>query len=101
MATVATPLHATRSLRGRLKRLAGLFVGQSVGSESAQFVVDKRQELRRGGWISLLDGRQDAGDVAHEVKHNRRGQDRLAMRCAREVTSCGARSSSTAASDRL
>jgi hypothetical protein len=71
--------------RRRLKRVAGLFVGQFLGSEKAKFIVDKRQELLGGGRIALLDGRQDAGDVAHEDKHSRRKKDRLALSRAREA----------------
>src|SRR5262249_41315679 len=57
---------------GGLEGLARLLLGQPLGREPAQFVVDQRQELRGGGRIALLDGRQDTGDVAHAVKHNRR-----------------------------
>src|SRR5262249_28510735 len=65
--------------RGRLQGLAGLFVGQLVGRELAQLVVDQRQELRGGLRVALLDGGQDAGDVAHSVRRHAGtlGDDRI------------------------
>ena len=48
-----------------LERLAGLLLGQLLGRQLAQLVVDQRQELLGGVRVALLDGRQDAGDVVH------------------------------------
>src|SRR5262249_48185683 len=73
--------------RGRLQGLAGLFVGQFLGRELAQLVVDQRQELLRGRGVALLDGAQDTRDVAHEHKGNRRGGGRPASE--RESTGGG------------
>jgi hypothetical protein len=39
-----------------LERLPGLFVGQLLGSQAAQLVVDQRQELLGGVRVALLDG---------------------------------------------
>src|SRR5205823_11377587 len=63
--------------RSRLKRLAGLFVGQFLRSEEAQLIVNKRQELLCGGRIALLDGGENSGDLTHEVQHSRRRKKRL------------------------
>src|SRR5262245_58294008 len=52
----------------RLQRLPRSFLGKLRRRELAQLVVDERQELLRGRGIALLDGGQDTGDVAHEVK---------------------------------
>ena len=49
-----------------LQRLARLLLGQPLGRELAQLVVDQRQELLRGVRVALLDGGQDAGDVTHD-----------------------------------
>src|SRR5262249_17234241 len=57
--------------RGRLQGLAGLFLGQLLGRESAQLVVDQRQELLRGRGVALLDGGQDARDLGH--RRHRKG----------------------------
>src|SRR5262245_48640791 len=51
--------------RRRLKRLPRLLLGQSHGSEVAQFVVDQRQELVGGRRITLLNGTQNARYFAH------------------------------------
>src|SRR5262245_37802915 len=49
----------------RLERLAGFLVGKSLGRELAEFIVNQRQELLRGGGIALLDGGEHACDVGH------------------------------------
>jgi hypothetical protein len=56
--------------RRRLKRLAGLLLGQLRGGKLAQLVVDERQKLLSGVGIALLDGRQDAGNIAHACKYS-------------------------------
>ena len=66
---------------GGLERLARLLLGQPLRRQLAQLVVDQRQELLGGVRVALLDGGQDARDVAHEVKHNRRREDRPALGC--------------------
>src|SRR5262249_21188977 len=50
---------------GGLERLSRLLVGQLLGGELAQLVVDQRQELLCGRGVALLDGGQDAGDFTH------------------------------------
>jgi hypothetical protein len=50
---------------GGLKCLPRFLLGQSVGSELAQFLVHQRQQLPRSGRIALLDVIQDAGNFAH------------------------------------
>src|SRR4029077_580471 len=50
---------------GCLKRQAGLFVGQSLGCQLAQLIVDQRQELLGSGWTALIDGLEDMGNVTH------------------------------------
>src|SRR5262249_42960819 len=52
---------------GGLERLPGGLLGHLVCGEFAQLVVDEEQELPGGVRVALLDGRQDAGDVAHGV----------------------------------
>src|SRR5262249_31887000 len=61
-----------------IERLPRLLVRELLGRQFAQLLVDQRQELLGGGRIALLDGGQDARDVAHAVKHNRRGGARPA-----------------------
>ena len=46
---------------GRLQRLAGPLPGQLVGRQTAEFVVDQRQELLGGVRVARLDCRQDPG----------------------------------------
>ena len=48
-----------------LERLAGLLLGQLLGGQLAQLVVDQRQELLGRLRVALLDGREDAGHVLH------------------------------------
>ena len=50
---------------GGLQRLPGLLLGQLLGSELPQLLVDQRQELLGGVRIALLDGGQDAGNLVH------------------------------------
>ena len=54
--------------RGRLQGLAGPFVGQPLGRELAQLVVDERQQLLRGVRVALFDGSQDLRDIGHVVQ---------------------------------
>ena len=42
--------------------LAGLFLGEPLGGQFAQFVVDQREQFVGGLRIALLDGRQDLRD---------------------------------------
>jgi hypothetical protein len=51
---------------GRLQRLPRLFVGQTLPRESAQLVVDQRQQLPRGVRIACFDCAQQFGDVSHQ-----------------------------------
>ena len=51
--------------RGRLQRLAGLLLGQLLGGEPAEFVVDQGQQVLGVGRVALLDGVQDLGYVTH------------------------------------
>ena len=48
-----------------LERLARLLLGQLARRQLAQLVVDQRQELLGGLRVALLDGGEDARDVAH------------------------------------
>ena len=50
---------------GGLEGLPGLLLGQPLGRELAELVVDQRQELLGRLGVALLDGREDAGHVAH------------------------------------
>src|SRR5262249_34257904 len=61
-----------------IERLPRLLVRELLGRQFAQLIVDQWQELVGGGGIALLDGGQDARDVGHAVKHNRRGGARPA-----------------------
>jgi hypothetical protein len=54
--------------RGGLEGLSRLLLSQFLGGQFPQFFVDERQELLRGVWIALFDGRQNAGDFTHEFK---------------------------------
>src|SRR5437588_12147527 len=49
-----------------LQSLAGLLLCQLLRRQLAQLIVDERQELLGGVRVTLLDGGQDAGDVAHD-----------------------------------
>ena len=48
-----------------LERLAGLLLGQPLGGQLAQLVVDQRQQLLGGLGVALLDGREDPGHFVH------------------------------------
>jgi hypothetical protein len=50
---------------GRLQCLPRLLVGELLGRQLAQLVVDQRQELVGGVRVALFDGGQDAGDIGH------------------------------------
>jgi hypothetical protein len=50
-------------------------VGQLLGRELAQLVVDQGKQLLGGVWLALIEGRQDTRDLAHQVENNRRGED--------------------------
>ena len=65
---------------GGLEGMAGLLLGQPLGRQFAQLVVDQRQELFRGAGVALLDGAQDAGDFAHVGQFIPRKPARLAWR---------------------
>jgi hypothetical protein len=52
---------------GGLERVPRRLVGQAVGGELTQLVVDQRQELVGGGGVPFGDGVQDLRDLAHEV----------------------------------
>jgi hypothetical protein len=51
----------------RLERLPELFLGSLLRRQLAQPLVDQRQVALGGIPVALLDGRQDASDLAHEV----------------------------------
>jgi len=51
--------------RGRLQRLPSRFAGHPCGRQSAQIRIHRRQQLRGGLGVALLDGVQDDSDVAH------------------------------------
>jgi len=57
---------------GSLQCLARFLIRELMGRELAQLVVDERQQLRRGVWIALFDGGQDAHDLAHSGEDNLR-----------------------------
>ena len=48
-----------------VERLTGLFLGQPLGGQLSQFVVDARQQLFRGLRIALVEGGQNACDFVH------------------------------------
>jgi len=65
---------------GRLQRLAGLLLGELLGGQLAQLLVDQRQQLLRGVRIAFLDGGQDAGYLTHGLcpEHGEAQHDGLA-----------------------
>jgi hypothetical protein len=69
--TADQPQVSLMDQRGSLERLARFLAGQPVCGELSQLVVDERQELLRGLGVALLDGAQDAGDVAHGLQDSR------------------------------
>ena len=56
--------------RRRLQRLARRFVGQFLGRQIAQFVVDQRPELTCCLGVALIDNGQDSGNLAHRQHRN-------------------------------
>ena len=60
----------------RLERLSGVFLGQFLGGESAQLVIDQRQQLAGRLRVALLDGGQDA----RHFTHGRHPQARVSRR---------------------
>ena len=50
---------------GRFQRLPRLLLGEALGSQSAQFIVDEWQQLGRRMPVASLDVAQDASHVAH------------------------------------
>src|SRR5262245_24632497 len=61
--------------RGGLQCLARFFLSESLSGQLPQLVIDQRQQLLRGVGVALLDGGQDARDLAHKAKHNPRRGD--------------------------
>jgi hypothetical protein len=53
---------------GGLEGLAGLFLSQPGGGQAAQLFIDQREQFGAGAGIALLNGREDARDVAHAVR---------------------------------
>jgi hypothetical protein len=51
---------------GGIEGLPGLLVGQLLGSQTAQLLVDQRQELAGSLRIALVDGGQNLGDFSHD-----------------------------------
>ena len=51
--------------RGRLEGVARAFPGHFMRGQAAQFVVNQRQQFVRGLGVALLDGGENAGNVAH------------------------------------
>ena len=57
---------------GGLERLPRFLVGQLLGGQLAQLVIDQRQQLRGGVGVALLDGGQDARHFRHGRHRTRR-----------------------------
>jgi hypothetical protein len=53
--------------RRGVERLPRLLVRQFSRREFAQLIVDQRQKLFSGVWVTLINGRQDASNIAHNV----------------------------------
>src|SRR5262245_10674272 len=49
----------------RLERLPWFLPGEPLSGDLAKFAIDERQELLRGPWVAVLDGREEAGHVIH------------------------------------
>jgi hypothetical protein len=49
-----------------LKGLARRLLGQLLGGQAAQLVVNERQELCGGVRVALLNGAQNVRDIAYE-----------------------------------
>ena len=52
---------------GRLERLPRLLPGEPLLGELPELSVDEGEELLRCPGVTLLDGREDAGDVVHRL----------------------------------
>ena len=50
---------------GGLEGLPGLLVGQPLGSQLAQLVVDQREKSLGSVWLAVIDRREDRGDFGH------------------------------------
>ena len=50
---------------GGLQCLAGLLLGQLLGGQLAQLVVNQGQKLCGGVWVALPNGVQDARNFTH------------------------------------
>ena len=59
------PLVYDELRRLAAERMAQEEPGQTLRGQSAQFIVDERQQLLGGLRVALLDGGQDASDFAH------------------------------------
>jgi hypothetical protein len=53
--------------RRRLQRITRGFVRHPGGRQLAQLLIDQRQQFIGGPGVALVDGVEDAGDVAHLV----------------------------------
>ena len=56
-------MHQGRGLQG----LPRGFLGQPMGSQMAQLLIDQGKQLIGGSGIAMLDGVEDARDLAHWV----------------------------------
>ena len=72
-----------------LERLARLLLGQPLGGQLAQLVVDQRQELLGRLGVALLDGREDAGDVVHREPPSRASCRGEYSHSTRDSSTCG------------
>src|SRR5262245_35938207 len=59
--------------RGRLERLAGPLLGQPLGRQLAELVVDQREQLLARPRLPVFDGREDASDVVRRRGRSPRG----------------------------
>jgi hypothetical protein len=57
---------------GGFERLSRLFLGELPCCESAQFVVDQWQKLRRGRWVAFLDRGQNVRNLGHGTEAGRK-----------------------------
>ncbi len=55
---------------GSLQSLSGRQEGHFVGSESAQFLIDQREQFVSGFAVAVLDPLEDLGHIAHATKLN-------------------------------
>src|SRR5437899_7296551 len=58
---------------GGLQSLSGRQEGPFVGGESAQFLIDQREQFVSGFAVAVLDPLEDLGDIAHATKLNCQG----------------------------